>query len=112
MSDQNLSDAQFHQFKRTSYRIEPGLFDRTVHAYNDKTGQQVGYLGWNGDGDHVKEQQRNAISNVEVHKAHRGRGVASEMLKYAQGMNPQIRHSQSLTPDGRDWASKNPLGDK
>jgi GNAT superfamily N-acetyltransferase len=99
----SLSDAQFHQFKRTTYRIEPGQFSRTVHAYNDKTGQQVGYLGWDGTGDHVPEAQRNAISNVEVHKSHRGRGVATELLRYAQGVNPEIRHSRVQTEEGKAW---------
>lgn len=101
----NLSDAQFHQFKRTSYRIEPGTFNRTIHAYNDKTGQQVGYLGWDGTGSHVPEDQRNAISLVEVHKGHRGRGVATEMLKYARGVNPDLRHAGAMaqTAEGKAW---------
>lgn len=105
-----LSEGQFHEYKRSRYRIEPGRFARTVEAFNDKTGKQVGFLGWDAEGSHVPEHQRNAISNVEVHKTQRGRGIATAMLGYAQSMNPNLRHSGTLTPEGKAWAAKHPLG--
>lgn len=103
MGNQNLSGAQFHQFKRTKYRIEPGDYDpeNTVRAVNERTGKQVGFLAWHSPT--APQKLRNSIQLVEVDKPHRSRGVATEMLKHARGMNPDVRHSESLTPEGKAW---------
>jgi ribosomal protein S18 acetylase RimI-like enzyme len=47
------------------------------------------------------------IMHVHVSSSHRRRGIASAMLRLYRDMYPEkkIRHSESLTPDGRAWAS-------
>ena len=99
---------QFIQIKRTTFRIEPGTFPRTVRAYHDGTGKQVGHLGWDSDQDHVPERQRNAVSNVDVLSAYRRRGLATAMFEYGRQMNPDLRHSPTLTEDGQKFVEGGP----
>ncbi len=99
---------QFHQYKNSTYRIEP-IGYRSVGAFHESTGQQVGYLGWDSDKSHIPDHQKNAISNVDVLKSHQGRGVATAMLGFAKQQYPALRHSDVLTDDGKSWSKKHPL---
>lgn len=108
----NLSSAQFHQYKRTTYRIEPSQFKRQVQAVNHKTGKMVGFLAWKSEEAYNDPSERNAISDVTVDPKHRGRGIATAMLNYAQQQNPKIHHSRMLTDDGKAWSVKHPLGEQ
>lgn len=105
---EHLNDVQFHQYKRTTYTIgvDPLAYRKVVAYKGDKL---VGHLTWDSEADHNPEHVKNAISRVDVLKAHQGRGVASAMLEVAKRANPKIRHSHALTEDGKRFAERNPL---
>ena len=109
--------AQFHEFSFTSpvspvfnqkatYRIEQDREDPLkVSAYNEATHNRIGHLWWHGP----EESDPNSIGGVRVLDQHQGRGVATAMLQQAQGINPDLHHSRTLTDDGRDWSAKHPI---
>ena len=111
MSQENVG-AQFHQYKRTTYRLEPDpRWNRTVNAVQDNTNKLVGVLGWKGPEARLglRPQEENAVAHVDVLARHRGRGIADAMLKYAKGINPDLHHSDTLTDSGKEWAAKHPI---
>lgn len=69
----------------------------TLHAYT-ADGQHAGELSWFGEDGMIRD--------VSVHDALRRRGVASELLRRARQIQPEVHHSDALTPDGAGWAGR------
>lgn len=107
-ADEHLGP-QFHQYKRTTYRIEPDpTWPRTVNAVHENSGKLVGFLNWNNDADYNPDHVKNAIHRVQVLKSHRRRGIATALFEHARQLNPELKHSHALTPDGQAWSEARP----
>ncbi len=99
-----------HVAPRDPY-AEPGTRPsghHSIQAFLD--GRQIGRLSWYDPGEseysrlNPETSARNTkIDKVEVSSLHRRRGIASEMLRRAREITPGIRHSDSLSGDGRAW---------
>lgn len=57
---------------------------------------KAGYLIWDATGE---------IQHVGVHKKYQRMGLATEMLRRAREINPNVHHSDVLTPDGKAWSA-------
>lgn len=56
------------------------------------------YIKWDkGDGE---------IQNIYVHEDHRRKGLATELLRRAREINPDVHHSELLSKDGKAWSDK------
>ena len=107
-ADEHLGP-QFHQYKRTTYRIEADPLNyRTVQAVHENSGKMVGFLNWNSDAEHNPDHVKNAIHRVQVLKSHQRRGIATALLEHARQINPALRHSHALTGDGKAWSEARP----
>lgn len=69
----------------------------TLHAYLPD-GSHVGELSWFGEDGMIRD--------VGVHPDHRRKGIASELLRRARQIQPDVYHSDALTSDGAGWARK------
>lgn len=59
-------------------------------------GRDVGGLNWYADNDE--------ISMIDIDPDYRRRGLATELFDHVKGLNPNLQHSDELTPDGAAWA--------
>lgn len=69
----------------------------TLHAYADN-GDHAGELSWFGEDGMIRD--------VDVHPDYRRRGVATELLRRARIIQPEVHHSGIYTSDGAQWAGK------
>lgn len=100
---------QFHQYKRTTYRIEPDpTWPRMLNAVHHNSGKTVGFLSWNNDAEHNPEHVKNTVHRVQVLKKHQRRGIASALLEHARQINPELQHSHARTPEGQAWSAARP----
>ncbi len=76
----------------------PGDHTLTAHVPN---GAEVGALTWFADDGMIRD--------VNVHAEHQRRGLATELLHRARGIQPEVHHSESLTPDGKAWAQRSAI---
>ena len=58
-------------------------------------GQEAGHIWWWCDGE---------MEVVYVHPDMRRRGIATELWDRARAITPDLRHSSSMTADGRAWS--------
>jgi hypothetical protein len=79
------------RFRHDILRANPELH-RVIAEFD---GEQIGVLTW---GLHTHE-----VHWISVHQEHQRHGVASGMWFWAMEIDPLIRHSQRLSPDGRKW---------
>jgi GNAT superfamily N-acetyltransferase len=61
-------------------------------------GEYAGHLYW--------DPETHTIADVYVVPHWQRRGIATELLRRAREIDPYLRHSYELTPDGRAWAEK------
>lgn len=69
-----------------------------AHPKHNPNSDYAGYLNWN---DHDR-----FISDVGVQPEHQRKGIATEMLRRAREITPDLRHSTQLSADGEEWARK------
>lgn len=69
----------------------------TLHAHLPD-GSHAGELSWFGEDGMIRD--------VDVHSDHRRKGIASELLRRAREIQPNVHHSDALTPEGKAWAEK------
>lgn len=70
----------------------------TLHAYLGSGDTHVGELSWFGEDGMIRD--------VDVHPEHRRQGIASELLRRAREIQPEVHHSGAFTPDGKAWSEK------
>lgn len=61
-------------------------------------GEYAGHLYW--------DPETHTIADVYVVPHWQRRGIATELLRRAREIDPYLRHSYELTPDGRAWAER------
>ena len=98
------NNADFHGYTFTHSPSEPflgGEYHKVTAL--DSSGQEAGSLYWD------KESGR--IRNINTNMAHRGKGVATGMYRFAQklaaasgGSIPSPEHSEERTEAGDAWA--------
>lgn len=76
---------------KSSMRPQDGIVVASID------GKRVGTLRWYDTGE---------IASVVVHDEWRRQGIASAMLVKAREVDPRVRHSQTLSDDGRAWSQK------
>lgn len=69
----------------------------TLHAHLPD-GTHVGELSWFGEDGMIRD--------VDVHRDHRRKGIAGELLRRAREIQPEVHHSDALTPEGKAWAER------
>lgn len=67
-----------------------------------KDGTQVGHLGWYRDERDMEKYGE--IMHVDVLKRWQRQGIATAMFNWAKKYVPSLRHSHSLTDDGKAWS--------
>ena len=65
----------------------------------DVEGKAAALLIWHPDGE---------IKHAVVDPSLQRRGVATEMLRRARQINPDVHHSSELSDDGRAWSEARP----
>lgn len=79
----------------------PGGYNGYFVAYDETSGEKMGYLDYQSAGDDVK------IAMVEVEPAHRRKGVATVLLAALRNDFPDARIDPGYTtPDGNAWWAK------
>lgn len=85
----------------------PGGIEFTVKQYPNPEAkaifamlddEKIGELSWYGSGQRYPE-----IQNVMVKPSHRRQGLATEMLRRAREIDPNLSHSTDLSDEGRAW---------
>lgn len=94
-ANDNLSGYQFGHEKNGRLNVI-----KAAHQGND-----VGELSWaDHRGSNALDLSPHEVGTLEVNPAHQRRGIATHMWGMAQGIDPDVSHSASKTPDGRKWA--------
>ena len=99
-----VSPMQFGKYTIARSDVQP----RQVVARGPRGGV-AGFLDWEKANPPGWEGRPPQIGGVSVDKGHRGKGLASAMLKHALEHEPNLKHSHALTPDGKRFAARNPL---
>ncbi|AON96848.1 hypothetical protein BI081_gp097 [Mycobacterium phage Tonenili] len=79
---------------RYEYSMGPKTKRHRLMAYDDTL--RVGWLDWTPGGE---------VENIEIHPDYQRRGIASEMWRRAQDIDPYISHSRAQTSEGKAWAA-------
>lgn len=66
-------------------------------------GQEIGRLTWSQGMAYPFDQTNGEIQDVHVHPDYGRQGIATEMYRRAQGIDPQVRHSDNLTDAGSEF---------
>lgn len=92
---ESLSQMQFEHIER---RGEHVIVAHHPEAPSGGWDNHAGHLSWFADNGEV--------GGVEVHPDFQRRGLATEMWRQARELQPDLHHSEALTPDGQAWARK------
>lgn len=96
---EQFGDGQY-TFEHTHSRAFGVHILRADHPDTPRGKASAGHLRWHDDGE---------IANVSVLPEFRRQGLATEMLRKAKEISPNIHHSTNLIEDGPAWAKANPL---
>lgn len=85
------------------HRYHPRSDEHSIIAHHpdapsDSYNNHAGHLTWFAD--------NGEIGGVHVNSEHRRKGLATEMFNRAKEIQPDLHHSDALTPDGKAWSSK------
>ena len=97
----HLSPFQFEgiDFKVTVPKRQVFYGGQIRGNHPDVEGKAAALLIWHPDGE---------IKHAVVDEAFQRRGVATEMLRRARAINPDVHHSDVLSEEGAAWAKARP----
>ena len=101
----NLNEDQFSEYTFDVHEKPTGIGTRNLWArHPDVNGMKAGQIRWNDD--------TGEIAGVMVHSRHRRKGLATELLRRAQEVDPRVHHSTTLSEDGAAFAEATPWAEK
>jgi GNAT superfamily N-acetyltransferase len=88
-----------------AYRPGPG-----VAAFVPGREDPIGHIDWMTDyhidgalGSGEIPPKPGEVGTVEVHPDYQRAGVATALFDHARSINPEVHHSENLSPAGRKW---------